>query len=319
MRKKISASCWLAVLAAVMIGCEQRKTSALRIAVIPKGSTHEFWTSVHSGAQRAATELGVELDWKGPMKENDRAQQIALVEQFVTDNVNAIALAPLDDAALVKPVQEANAKKIPVVIFDSALQGEVGKDFVSFVATDNQQGGRLGGQTLVKLLGGHGKVVLFRYAEGSASTAAREDGFLHVTDSTPAITVISKNRYAGVTSDEAYKNSTNMIDVLKTADGIFCPNESSTVGMILTLRDAGLNGKVKLVGFDASKTLIDYLRNGDVDALVAQNPVKMGYEAVKTATAAARGQSVSPRIDTGVRIITKADLDDPEVKAFLGI
>jgi len=134
MLKKISVACGLAVLAAMMMSCEQRKSSALRIAMIPKGSTHEFWISVHSGAQRAATELGVELDWKGPMKENDRAQQIALVEQFVTDNVNAIALAPLDDAALVKPVQEAGVKKIPVVIFDSALQGQVGKDFVSFVA-----------------------------------------------------------------------------------------------------------------------------------------------------------------------------------------
>ena len=319
MLKKISVACGLAVLAALMMSCEQRKSSALRIAMIPKGSTHEFWISVHSGAQRAATELGVELDWKGPMKENDRAQQIALVEQFVTDNVNAIALAPLDDAALVKPVQEAGVKKIPVVIFDSALQGQVGKDFVSFVATDNQQGGRLGGQTLIKLLGGRGKVVLLRYSEGSASTMAREDGFLQIMDSTPGITVISKNRYAGVTSDEAYKSSTNLIDVLKQADGIFCPNESSTVGMILALRDAGLNGKVKLVGFDTSPTLVDYLRKGDVDALVAQNPVKIGYEAVKAATAAARGQSVSPRIDTGVRIITKTDLDDPQVKALLGI
>jgi ribose transport system substrate-binding protein len=319
MLRKMSVSCWLVVLAAVMMGCEQRKSSSLRIAVIPKGSTHEFWKSVHTGAERAATELGIELDWKGPMKENDRAQQIDLVEQFITDNVSAIALAPLDDAALVKPVQEAGAKKIPVVIFDSALQGEVGKDFVSFVATDNQQGGRLGGQTMVKLLGGHGKVVLLRYSEGSASTMAREAGFLEVMDATPGITVISKNRYAGVTSDEAYKNSTNMIDLLKTADGIFCPNESSTAGMMLTLRDAGLNGKVKVVGFDTSQTLIDYLRKGDVDALVAQNPVKMGYETVKAATAAVRGQSVSPRIDTGVRTITKADLDNPEVKALLGI
>jgi ribose transport system substrate-binding protein len=319
MLKKWTTLLGLVLLSVWIVGCEKHASSALKIAMVPKGATHEFWQAVHKGADKAAGELGVEIEWKGPIKENDRAQQIDIVEQFVSSDVNALAVAPLDDAALVKPVQEADAKKIPVVIFDSALKGEVGKDFVTFVATDNEQGGRLGGETMVKLLGGKGKVVLLRYSEGSASTTAREEGFLKVMEATPGIEVISKDQYAGVTSDEAYKRSTNMIDVLKRADGVFCPNESATAGMILTLRDAGLNGKVKLVGFDTSPTLIDYLRKGDVDALVAQNPQKMGYETVKAAVAAIKGQAVSPRIDTGVRVITKADLDLPEVKALLGI
>lgn len=292
----------------------------LSIAVIPKGTTQQFWKSVEAGARDAESELGVNVIWKGPIKEDDRAQQIAIAEQFVTDKVSAIAIAPLDDAALVKPVQEAGEKKIPVVIFDSALRGEVGKDFASFVATDNHLGGKLGGEQLVKILDGKGKVVLFRYAEGSASTSEREAGFLEVMKShAPGIEVISDNRYAGVTAAEAQKASMNMLDTLKQANGIFCPNESSTVGMILTLRQANLNGKVKLVGFDTSPALIEYLRQGDVDALVAQNPRKMGHDAVKAAAAAARGEKVEPRIDTGVRVITKADLDDPEVKKLLGI
>jgi ribose transport system substrate-binding protein len=292
----------------------------LSIAVIPKGTTQQFWKSVEAGARDAERELGVNVIWKGPIKEDDRAQQIAITEQFVTDQVDAIAIAPLDDAALVKPVQEAAEKKIPVVIFDSALRGEAGKDFATFVATDNHLGGKLGGEQLVKILDGKGKVVLFRYAEGSASTSEREAGFLEVMKAhAPGIQVISDNRYAGVTAAEAQKASMNMLDTLKEATGIFCPNESSTVGMILTLRQANLNGKVKLVGFDTSPALIEYLRQGDVDALVAQNPRKMGYEAVKAAAAVARGEKVQPRIDTGVRVITKADLDDPEVKKLLGI
>jgi len=298
-------------------GGDQQK---LTIAVIPKGTTQQFWKSVEAGARQAEGEFDVKVLWQGPIKEDDRAQQIAITEQFVTDKVGAIALAPLDDAALVKPVQEASAKKIPVVIFDSALRGVAGKDFASFVATDNHLGGKLGGEQLVKLLDGKGKVVLLRYAEGSASTSEREAGFLEVMKGhAPGIEVISDNRYAGVTAAEAQTASMNMLDTLKQANGIFCPNESSTVGMILTLRQAGLNGKVKLVGFDTSPALIDYLRKGDVDALVAQNPTKMGYEAVKTAAAVARGQKVEPRIDTGVRVITRPDLDDPEVKKLLGI
>src|SRR6478752_3587622 len=125
-----------------------------KIAVIPKGTTHSFWKSVEAGARQAGTELGVEIIWKGPLKEDDRAQQIAVVQQFVSSGISAIVLAPLDDTALRGPVKSAAERKIPVVIFDSALKAEVGKDFVSFVATDNKRGGTLGGEELARLLGG---------------------------------------------------------------------------------------------------------------------------------------------------------------------
>src|ERR1044071_8960125 len=169
----------------------------LKIAVIPKGTTHSFWKAVEAGARKAGTELGVEIIWKGPLKEDDRAQQIAVVQQFVSSGVNAIVLAPLDDTALRSPVQAANDRKIPVVIIDSALKGQAGKDFVSFVATDNFHGGELGGEELARLLGGKGKVVLLRYAEGSASTTEREAGFLSVMKKNPGIQVILDNSYAG--------------------------------------------------------------------------------------------------------------------------
>ena len=117
----------------------------LKIAVIPKGTTHVFWKSVEAGAQAAAKEFGVDIVWKGPLKENDRAQQIAIVEQFATEGISGIVLAPLDDTALKRPVAMAMEKKIPVVIFDSALKGEPGKDYISFVATNNRKGGTMGG------------------------------------------------------------------------------------------------------------------------------------------------------------------------------
>jgi ribose transport system substrate-binding protein len=304
-----------------MASCNSDKDkdkATFTIAVIPKGTTHVFWKTVQAGAEKAAAEAGAVMIWKGPLKENDRAQQISIVEQFVGDKVNAIVLAPLDDSALVKPVQEAASAKIPVVIIDSALKCEVGKDFASFVATDNRKGGELAGEQLVKLLNGKGKVVLLRYQLGSASTTEREEGFLSVIHKNPGITMLVDNQYGGATASESQTASMNLLDQLKQADGVFCPNESSTVGMLLALKQSSLVGKLKFVGFDATPQLVDGLKAGEIDALVAQDPFKMGYEGVKTAIAAAKGQTVAPRIDTGVRVLLKADLEDPAVQQLLG-
>ena len=292
--------------------------SKLKIAVIPKGTTHIFWKSVEAGAQAAGKEFGVEIIWKGPLKENDRAQQIAIVEQFVQEGVSGIVLAPLDNTALQRPVATAVSKKIPVVIFDSALKGEAGKDFVSFVATDNKKGGSLGGEYLSKLLNGKGKIVLLRYQVGSASTQEREDGFVSAIHASPELKLIVENRYAGATAGEAKTASMNIIDKLKEADGVFAPNESSTFGMLLALRQSNLAGKIKFVGFDTSPPLIEALEKGEIGALVAQDPTKMGYEGVKTLVAFIRGKQVPKTIDTGVRLITRENLNTPEIKKLLG-
>jgi ribose transport system substrate-binding protein len=289
-----------------------------KIAVVPKGTTHSFWKSVEAGAREAGAEFGVDILWKGPLKEDDRAQQIGVVQQFVGSGVNAIVLAPLDDTALRTPVKSAMERNIPVVIFDSGLKGEAGKDFVSFVATNNRLGGRLGGQELARLLGGKGKVVLLRYSEGSDSTAQREAGFLEVMKEHPGITVILDNRYGGATVAAAQDTSLNLIDKLREADGIFCPNESSTQGMLLALRQTGLAGKKRFVGFDTSPALLAALNKGDIHALVAQNPRKMGYLGVATAVQHLRGAKVEPLIDTGCVLVTKANRSTPEVEAVIG-
>jgi ribose transport system substrate-binding protein len=292
--------------------------AAERIAVVPKGTTHSFWKSVEKGARQAGADLGVEIIWKGPLKEDDRAQQIGMVEQFALSGVSAIALAPLDATALRGPVKTAMERKIPVVIYDSALKGEAGKDFVSFVATDNQLGGEMAGTELARLLGGKGKVVLLRLAEGSASTTARESGFLEVLKRHPGIEVIVDNRYAGPTVSTAQDAAMNLADKLRQSDGVFCPSETSTQGMLLALRQLGLAGKKKFVGFDASPALLAALGKGGIDALVAQNPAKMGYLAVETAVKAIRGEKVSEYIDTGCLLVTSENRRDAAVRAVLG-
>ena len=314
MKRRILAGVLLAgVMAGVLLA--QPK---LKIAVIPKGTTHIFWKSVEAGAQAAGKEAGVEIIWKGPLKENDRAQQIAIVEQFVQEGVSGIVLAPLDNTALQRPVAAALGKRIPVVIFDSALKGEAGKDFVSFVATDNKKGGMLGGEHLSKLLNGKGKIVLLRYQVGSASTQEREDGFVAAMSKNPGLKMIVENRYAGATAGEAKTAAMNIIDKLKEADGVFAPNESSTFGMLLALRQNNLAGKIKFVGFDTSPPLIEALQKGEIDALVAQDPTKMGYEGVKTLVASIQGKQVPKTVDTGVRLITRENLNTPEIKKLLG-
>jgi ribose transport system substrate-binding protein len=276
-----------------------------------------FWRSVEAGAQKAAQELGVEMIWKGPLKENDRAYQIALVEQFVTEGVSGIILAPLDDTALLRPVKAAREKGIPVVIFDSSLRGEVGKDFVSFVATDNLAGGRLAGEKMVDLLNGQGKVILLRFQVGSSSTTQREEGFLEVMRRHEGIELLVDNQYGGATSGETIRKSEELLDLLRKANGIFCPNESTTHGMLVALRKHNLAGKVRFVGFDSSRELVGGLEKAEIDALVVQNPHKMAYLAVETMVNHLSQQNVPHRIDTGARVITRDNLDEPVVRRQL--
>ncbi len=313
-------SAWILVAACVGCGKAPDSTAAKKplIAVIPMGSTHAFWRSIESGARQAAADLNVEVAWKGPMIESDRAQQIQIVEQFVSEGVSGIVLSPLDHAALRRPVLGAVQKNIPVVIFNSALDGEAGTDFVSFVATNNRESGQIGGRELARLLGGKGGVVLLRCLEGSAGSTEREEGFLDAMREFPDIHVLSDNRYGGASVGEAQTTALNMLDTLRQADGIFCPNESTTFGMLLALRQNNLAGKVKFVGFDTSDPLIEAMRKGEIQALVAQNPRKMGYEGVRIMVEHLRGEKVPLAVDTGVALITPENLDAPEVQQLLG-
>jgi len=288
-----------------------------KIAVIPKGTTHSFWKSVEAGARQAGAELGVEVIWKGPLKEDDREQQVQVVENFIGQRVSAIVLAPLDRKGLVAPVETAVRGKIPVVIIDSGLES---KAHSSFVATDNREGGRIAGRNLGKLLGGKGNVILLRYAVGSASTEEREEGFLEVMKKDfPAIKLISTDQHAGATRDSAKRVSENLLNRFgKQVNGVFASNESAASGMLLALRDAGLaGGKVKFVAFDAGETLNAGLKAGDVAGFVVQNPMQMGYLGVKTAVAVLRGEKVSPVIDTGVGFVTKANMNEPAMAELL--
>lgn len=288
---------------------------ALRIAVIPKGTTHEFWKTVQAGALKAGQELGVEILWKGPQKEDDRAQQIQVVEDFISRRVDGIVLAPLDDRALMRPVDEAMREGIPVVIMDSNLQGD---NYISFVATDNYKGGVIAAHRLAEVLGKKGRIFLIRYQEGSASTTFREQGFLDtVTREYPEIEILVKDQFAGTTTESAYQLTENLLSRYSQVDGIFTPNESSTFGALRALQHFGLAGKVKLVGFDSSSKLVQALENNEIQGLVLQDPMNIGYLSVKTLVEYLQGKPVEKRIDTGVSLATPENMKLPEIRRLL--
>jgi ribose transport system substrate-binding protein len=313
---------FLFVLSALLIGCTaSNDKKKLTIAVIPKGTTHEFWKSIHAGSNKAAAELtaqGTEIEviWKGPLREDDREQQIQVVEGFAAQGVSGIVLAPLDNRALVRPVADARRAGVPTVIIDSGLESD---EIVSFVATDNRKGGSLAADRMGQLLGGKGKVLVLRYAEGSASTTERETGFIEqIKAKFPEIELVSTDQYAGATRDTAKRASENLLNRFgDQVQGIFTPNESSTAGMLLALEDIGKAGKVSFVGFDVSQRFIDALNSGHLHGIVVQNPFNMGYLGVKTMVDNLLGRTVEKKIDTGVMLVTKDNMQSPEVQTLL--
>jgi ribose transport system substrate-binding protein len=311
-------------LAAVCAGCSRGSgdtAKSFTLAVIPKGTTNEFWKSTHAGAVKAADELkgkGVDVSiiWKGPLREDDREQQVQVVEGFLSQGVSGLVLAPLDERALVRPVEEAARAGIPTLIFDSDLAST---EIVSFVATDNYQGGVLAAREMGKLLDGKGNVLLLRYQEGSASTTFREEGFLDTLKKEfPNIRIVSSDQYAGATRDTAKRASENLLNRFgPRLQGIFCVNESSTAGMLLALQDINRAGRIKLIGFDSTQAFIDAMRAGQLHGLVVQDPLNMGYRAVLTMVDYLQKKPVEKRVDTGVWMITPQNIDEERSQVLL--
>lgn len=305
----------LLVAGLTLSACGPASSGKRRIAVIPKGTSHEFWKSIHAGAPRAAKELDVEIIWQGPLKEDDRSEQIKVVESFIAKGVDGIVIAPLDDKALVQPLKEASAAGIPVIIVDSNVKWEGRK---SFIATDNVAGGVAGAKALGDIVGGKGKVLMLRYIEGSASTEARERAFLEtIAKDFPQIEVVGQKQRSGATVESAISAAETLLSQHRELDGIFCPCEPVVFGMLRALQDSERAGKVPFVGFDASPKLVEALGKGEITALVVQDPVQMGDQGVRRMVDILDGKTVEARIDTGVVVVSKSEMSDPAKKRLL--
>lgn len=323
-----------------LLGCGGSKENyKYQIVVIPKGLTHEHWQSVQRGAERAAADLAeqgiaVKVMWDGPRTESDAQEQIKIVDRHVANRVNGIVIAPQHSETMVAPIERAVKQNIPIVVLDSDLNK---KDlYIKYVATNNYNGGRMAAERLLKVLNDQGKqaprLLMLRYDAGSESTEQREKGFEEVINEAvaqqnkkgePTINLVVAKEFAGSTTDSALAVSRRVLNQLVKEgdvgiDGIFTPNESSTMGMLKAMESMRINKKVRLVGFDSSPPLLQAVKDGDVDGLVLQDPYRMGYLGVWNVVQHLEGFNVAPdgkkEQGTGEIMVTRENVDEPRTR-----
>lgn len=285
-----------------------------RIAVVPKGVAFDFWLAVKAGAETAAKEEGAEVIWRGPADETQVEAQKSIIENFITQRVDAIVMAACDERALVPTVKRAMEAGIPVITIDSGLNPDIS---LCFVATDNIKAARTAADVLAKLIGYEGKVGLIPFIKGAATSNQREQGFKEGLKKYPKIKLVSV-LYSQSNATIGMQVTENMLTAHPDIKGIFAANEPGAIGCARVLEQRGLKGKVKLVAFDASPTEIEALKSGTIQALIVQNPFKMGYLGVKMAMKAIRGEKIeTKRIDTGATVVTMENFKKPEIQKLL--
>ena len=308
MRFSALLMCSLLLISSLACKRETRKT----IGVIAQGRSHLFWQSVHAGAAAAARDNNLDIIWNAPASETDYAGQLQIVNTMITRRVDAIALSPIDKTAMVGVVDRAAREGIPVIIFDTGVDTQ---SYVSRVATDNYAAGRLAGKRMHEILGGKGTVIIVACQPGAASTLAREQGFEdELRENSPGMRILDK-RFGMSDFAKSLAVAENMLTAHPDVQGLFASNETSTVGAAQALKARG--GKVKLVGFDWSPTLLADLEAGQIDSLVAQHPWKMGYESVVLAVRKLRGETPPKDNPLPARLVTRANMNEPEIHAQL--
>lgn len=304
----------LCSLAAILIlaGCGGSRKKV--IGVVPKGTSHLFWVSVQAGAMAAGHDLGVEVLWNGPATETEYSRQIEIVDSMIARHVDGLALAAQDRTALDASLDRAARAGIPVTVFDSGVDST---NYMTFVATNNYAAGQMAARKLAGLLHDRGNIAMVLHVPGSSSTMERERGFEDsMAKDFPQIHILQK-QYGMSDRSKAMSAAENILTAHPDLDGIFASTEPSSVGTALALKSRGLAGKIKFVAFDASEDMVRDLREGTIDALVAQDPFRIGYEAVRTLVDKLHGKTPPKRIDLSARVITRPDLESPEIKALL--
>jgi ribose transport system substrate-binding protein len=296
----------------MLAGCNRGRKKV--VAVIPKATSHIFWLSVQAGAMAAGEEFNLEILWNAPATETDFPRQIQIVDSMIARRVDGIVLAASDRKALVGVVDRATNTGIPVTIFDSGLDSN---NYMSYVATDNVEGGRMAARHLGQLLSGKGKVGVIQHVPGSVSTTDRENGFDEVIRKEfPGIQIVQR-QFGMADRAKSMAATENILTAHPNLDAFFCSTEPSTTGCARALVSRGATGKVKLVGFDSTEAMIEDLKAGTIQALVVQDPFKIGYEAVKTIADKVEGRQPPKRMDLPAVVVTLENLEKPEIKKLL--
>lgn len=310
MKRSIALACILATLQLVSCGGDRSGATSgegsLKIAVVPKSVGFDFWSKVHAGARAAAQELGnVEIIWNGPTAETDIAGQVALVESFITQGVDALVIAPSDAQGLVRVLQDVEAAGIPVITIDSNTDPQVSR---AFVATNNREAAGRAADLMAERLSGTGRVALIPYIAGASTSIEREEGFKTALDRHPGLELVA-TQYSNSDIGQAMSVTEDILTAYPDLDGIFAANEPSVLGAAQAVESRDRAGELVLVGFDASPRELDGVRSGGIAGLIVQNPFRMGYEGVMQAMRAIRGEPNDHYIDSGSLVVTQANVD----------
>jgi len=297
----------------LFFSCGRQSEDKLRILVSPKGLTHNFWLSVKAGADSAGKEFGAQIIWKGPALETDIAGQISIIEDYINKRVDAIVMAACDAKALIPVVEEAHRRGIVVITVDSGLDSDIPH---SFVASDNILGAKIAADVLAELIGGAGEVACIPFIPGAETSIWRENGFKEGLEKYPQIKLAAV-QYSQAEVATAMAVTENILTAWPDLKGIFAANEAGAIGAAQALIARNLQGRVKMVAFDAAPNEIEALQSGVIQALIVQNPFGMGYFGVKSAVEVINGKQVEKRIDTGITVITAENLNDPDIRKIL--
>jgi ribose transport system substrate-binding protein len=283
------------------------------IAIVSKGFQHQFWQAVKKGAEQQAAKEGARITFEGPPTEADIEAQVTMLTNAIAKNPKAIGFAALDSKAAAPLLEDAKAKNIPVIAFDSGVEGDIP---VTTAATDNKAAAAEAAKHLSALLGGKGKVALVVHDQTSRTGIDRRDGFVAwMKANAPGITLLPP-QYGGGDQAKSADITKSIIASNPDVAGIYGANEGSAIGVVKGVEEAGKKG-IKIVGFDSGKAQIDAIKDGTMAGAITQNPVGIGEQTVAAAMKVIRGKSVPKVIDTGFFWYDKSNIDDPKIAAVL--
>jgi ribose transport system substrate-binding protein len=287
----------------------------IKIVVVPKALGFSYWQQVHQGATCAGSKLqNVHLQWDGVNAETDVTGQVNLLTNYVTQGVNGIVYAATDAKALKQVTDQATKAKISVVNIDSGTNPQPSN--VPLFATDNVTSAQKAADLLSTALHGHGKVAFIPFLQGSATNDERAQGFKQELSKYPGVQLVAE-QYSQSDTNVALRVTQDILTAHPDITGIFAANEPGVIGAAEAVRQAGKTGKITIIGWDAAPDEIQAVKSGEISALVVQNPFKMGYDGVQAVVKMVRtGQQVKSE-NTGVTLVTKANLNDSKVQAVL--
>ncbi len=303
----------VAALALIGPGSGAFAQDKMLVPLISKGFQHQFWQAVKAGADKAGAELGVTVTFEGPDNETQVDKQMDMLAAALANKPAAIGFAALDSQAAIPLLRQAQEAKIPVIAFDSGVDSDIP---VALASTDNLAAAALAADKMAELIGDAGKVAVVAHDQTSRTGVDRRDGFVNRMKETHSGIEVVAIEYGGGDHLKSTEITNALLAAHPDLKGIFGTNEGSAIGVVNGVRELGSKG-ITIVGYDSGKAQTDAIREGLMAGAITQNPVGIGYETVKAAVAAAKGEAVSANIDTGFYWYDKSNIDAPEVAAVL--